>query len=170
MKNISFLSENFQFLEMKFSLYLNRYVFVINCTACSYVWKLLEEWSIVWTVIRRRVVWSWSALFAQACLSEYLERYCICVNLILCLASYKRNIGKQWRSRSGATERGVWSWYTLFALTHLSLASHKWDLDSVDPDQTPQNAASDQGLHCLHLVRKFLQNMIIIKTNQTPLI
>ena len=22
--------------------------------------------------------------------------------------------------------------------------------NSVDPDQTPQNAASDQGLHCLH--------------------
>ena len=30
MKNIRvFLSENFQFLELKFSLYLNRYVFVI---------------------------------------------------------------------------------------------------------------------------------------------
>ena len=22
--------------------------------------------------------------------------------------------------------------------------------NGVDPDQTPQNAASDQGLHCLH--------------------
>ena len=22
--------------------------------------------------------------------------------------------------------------------------------NNVDPDQTPQNAASDQGLHCLH--------------------
>ena len=30
MKNIkSFLSENFQFLEVKFSIYLNRHVFVI---------------------------------------------------------------------------------------------------------------------------------------------
>ena len=28
MKNISFLSENFQFLEMKFSIYWNRCVFV----------------------------------------------------------------------------------------------------------------------------------------------
>ena len=39
MKNIlSFLSENFQFLEMKFSIYLNRCVFVmvfVLCTACS---------------------------------------------------------------------------------------------------------------------------------------
>ena len=29
MKNISFLSENFQFLEMKFSIFLNRLVFVM---------------------------------------------------------------------------------------------------------------------------------------------
>ena len=31
MKNISFLSENFQFLEVKFSIYLNRRVFVMFC-------------------------------------------------------------------------------------------------------------------------------------------
>ena len=31
-------------------------------------------------------------------------------------------------------------------LTHLSLASHKRDIDSVDPE----NAASDQGLYCLY--------------------
>ena len=30
MKNISFLSENFQFLEVKFSIYLNRRVFVMT--------------------------------------------------------------------------------------------------------------------------------------------
>ena len=30
MKNISFLSENFQFLEVKFSIYLNRRVFVMR--------------------------------------------------------------------------------------------------------------------------------------------
>ena len=42
-------------------------------------------------------------------------------------------------------------------LTRLSLASHKGSLaNSVDPDQTPQNAASDQGLHCLQLIREFL--------------
>ena len=33
MKNISFfLSENFQFLELKFSVYLNRRVFVMLCS------------------------------------------------------------------------------------------------------------------------------------------
>ena len=26
---------------------------------------------------------------------------------------------------------------------------------SVDPDQTPQNAASDEGLHCLPLIQQF---------------
>ena len=28
--------------------------------------------------------------------------------------------------------------------------------NSIDPDQTPQNAAFDKGLHCLPLVQKFL--------------
>ena len=32
MNNISFLSENFQFLEVKFSIYLNRCVFVVAST------------------------------------------------------------------------------------------------------------------------------------------
>ena len=37
MKNISFLSENFQFLEMKFSIFLNRHVFVMNGHTCQKV-------------------------------------------------------------------------------------------------------------------------------------
>ena len=40
----------------------------------------------------------------------------------------------------------------------------------VDPDQTPQNATSDQGLHCLHLVQKCLLNDNNNKTKQTPLL
>ena len=36
------------------------------------------------------------------------------------------------------------------SLTHTSLASHFWDMgNSADPDQMPQNAASDLGLHRL---------------------
>ena len=32
------------------------------------------------------------------------------------------------------------------------------------------SAASDQGLHCLHLIQIFLKKMIIMKTNQaTPI-
>ena len=34
------------------------------------------------------------------------------------------------------------------ALTHCPIIELK--ANSVDPDQTPQNAASDQSLHCLH--------------------
>ena len=30
-----FLSENFQFLDVKFSIYLNRHVFVMCCTQCD---------------------------------------------------------------------------------------------------------------------------------------
>ena len=30
--------------------------------------------------------------------------------------------------------------------------------NSVDPDQTPQNAASDQGPYCLSLIKKFLDS------------
>ena len=34
--------------------------------------------------------------------------------------------------------------------------------NSGDPDQTPQNAASDQGLHCLQIVWPFLSRNIQI--------
>ena len=30
----------------------------------------------------------------------------------------------------------------------------------VDPDRTPQNATSDQGLHCLHYTKEFLLNIL----------
>ena len=41
--------------------------------------------------------------------------------------------------------------FLVFTLTHLSLASHKRDINKQRrTDQTPQNAASDQVLHCLH--------------------
>ena len=34
MKNIRVLSENFQFLEVKFSIYLNRHVYVMDHDFC----------------------------------------------------------------------------------------------------------------------------------------
>ena len=45
MKNISvfFLSENFQFLEVKFSIYLNRRVFVMNLDATSLMRRCLND-------------------------------------------------------------------------------------------------------------------------------
>ena len=39
--------------------------------------------------------------------------------------------------------------------------------NSVDPDQTPRNAASDQGLPCLHFGQELILNMVTIKTIQT---
>ena len=37
----------------------------------------------------------------------------------------------------------------LFLLLSCFVEIFELNADSVDPDQTPQNAASDQGLHCL---------------------
>ena len=41
-------------------------------------------------------------------------------------------------------------------LTHLTSPINGTFANIVDPDQTPQNAASDQCLHCLHYVQEFL--------------
>ena len=35
--------------------------------------------------------------------------------------------------------------------TYSKYSNTRAGANSVDPDQTPQNAASDQGQHCLHL-------------------
>ena len=63
------------------------------------------------------------------------------------------------------------SLYITNLLTHLSLASHKRDIGKqcIPRSDATSDAASDQDLHCLHKVQKSLQNMIIIKPNQTPL-
>ena len=46
-------------------------------------------------------------------------------------------------------------------LTHCSRKTPKEYLaNSADPDQTPQNAASDQGLHCLQILQPFFSSNI----------
>ena len=41
---------------------------------------------------------------------------------------------------------GLWLWHSLdFSLTFFA----RWVANNVEPDRTPQNAASDTGLHCL---------------------
>ena len=47
-----------------------------------------------------------------------------------------------------------WSGSTLFAKAGY-LDRQAWSI-SVDPDQMPQNAASDQSLHCLSVIQQFL--------------
>ena len=46
---------------------------------------------------------------------------------------------------------------TIDRIPYLTMYSdrHAW-ANSVDPDETPQNAASHQGLHCLLIVQQFL--------------
>ena len=42
-----------------------------------------------------------------------------------------------------------------FCINHKYLDKQVW-ANSVNPDQMPQNVASDQGLHCLPLVQQIL--------------
>ena len=43
-----------------------------------------------------------------------------------------------------------------FLLTYCSLETlERVSANSADPDQTPQNAASDRGFHCLQIIQPF---------------
>ena len=54
----------------------------------------------------------------------------------------------KFRGGSKMTSEGVW----FDQFTILTLCIPKIQANSVDPDQMPQNVASDQGLHCLPLI------------------
>ena len=62
---------------------------------------------------------------------------------------------QQQKTYHRAIEKSKWKLRKII-LSHLCLASSKKDVDSVDPDQKPQNAVSYQGLHCLHSGQKLL--------------
>ena len=53
----------------------------------------------------------------------------------------------------------MWSYYRTYSTYSVRQA---W-ANSVDPDQTPQNAASDQGLHCLPLIQHFYTHSQVVK-------
>ena len=42
--------------------------------------------------------------------------------------------------------------------TYSSYSDRQTLANSIDPDQTPQNAASDQGLHCLPVIQQFYKH------------
>ena len=45
-------------------------------------------------------------------------------------------------------------WWLEITIITLSIGTDKPEQNSVDPDQMLQNAASDQGLHCLSLIQQ----------------
>ena len=45
-------------------------------------------------------------------------------------------------------------------VTYPTYLDRQTGANSVDPDQTPPNAATDLGLHCLHLTQQFLDSAI----------
>ena len=51
----------------------------------------------------------------------------------------------------------------IYYCTYSTYSDRQAWANSVDPDQTPQNAASDQGLHCLSLTQQFYKHSQVIK-------
>ena len=45
--------------------------------------------------------------------------------------------------------------FDLIKLPYLLYVFEQTSANSIDPNQTPQNAASDQDLHCLPLIQQF---------------
>ena len=59
-------------------------------------------------------------------------------------------------SKKGSTVNGK----NMLQLTHLCLASHKWDIGKqYRPRSEPQNAASDQVLQFLHKIQEYLKKI-----------
>ena len=61
----------------------------------------------------------------------------------LCLASHKRDFGKQWRSTSDATERCVWSGSTLFAWNTVWFVLFVKKHDNTKTNQIPLRSVMD---------------------------
>ena len=60
--------------------------------------------------------------------------------------------GKYWLSGPIGTEKQNFSNRSFFKPIVVWRALKGYLENSADPDQTPQNAASDQGIHCLQIV------------------
>ena len=65
----------------------------------------------------------------------------------------------------GFLRRGrVGGGFDLIILPYSTYSDRQTWTNSVDPDQTPQNAASDQGLHCLPLTQQFSIHSRVVNT------
>ena len=89
----------------------------------------------------------------------------------LCLASNKRDIGKQCRPRSDATERSVWSWSTLFALSTeiaikhiLSNINHTTVLLEMDRSKQ-ESPLGINRLNSMHLYMPVKGHFLTIRDN-----
>ena len=50
----------------------------------------------------------------------------------------------------------IWQFDSLYRISHMH-SDRQACANSVDPDETPQNAASHQGLHCLPFIQQILK-------------
>ena len=138
MKTLSeFLSENFQFLVVKFSIYLNRRIFVM-----VHLWFHLRRLRYHLFLISPSFGASGRLYFVIVLFPGYLYLYFSLKLTHLC--------------RMGSSTLTLWT--GLFPVKEVS-GSYlllPWfteipvlNANSVDPDQTPRSAASDLGLRCL---------------------
>ena len=77
---------------------------------CETIIHLLREQPYPYAQCSNGILWWMNVVFI------FIISFSIIILTHLCLAFHKRDIGKQCRPRSDATEHGVWSGFTLFAL------------------------------------------------------
>ena len=146
MKIIRFLSEKIQFLVVKFSIYLNRRVFVMQHIN---IFKLL--------ITRHTPP-------AQECLSKFLRLvlysfseakyiHTLKIHRINLISTYLsafdfniKNFNASLIQIDISMHKSIYTWCPI-----------KWTLaNSVEPDQTSRSAASNKILHCLHLRQELI--------------
>ena len=132
MKNIRILSENFQFLVVKFSIYLNRRVFVMNKKCTNK--KELQQRNLLGT-INRKTTWGFKLVL--------LAR-----NLAL-----KSRTAPNYKYLIGPHKTTSYRVYPRF------VAERPLQTDKTQIRSRIHNAASDQGLHCLPLIQQIFRHI-----------
>ena len=147
MKISDFLSKNFQFLEVNFSIYLNRRIFVMTDTE------------------RKSGPTSSRSLISLRCPhKESLKPWPSKKRPLKILISLTRILSgctcpMVLRGGSRMISEGI----RFHRITYSTYPERQARANSADPDQTPQNAASDLGLHCLPLNQKFYTHSQVVQ-------
>lgn len=55
---------------------------------------------------------------------------------------------------------------TIYVVLHSRVLHRQAGANNVDPDETPQNAASHQGLHCLPLIQLFKKYLWLVTSTK----
>ena len=78
----------------------------------------------------------------------------VCSILSVRLSKYQEQYGND-QSAYAKSDIVYCGTYNIYHIYHMYLDRQAWG-NSVNPEKMPQNMASHQGLHCLPLIKKFL--------------